>query len=100
MNGDGHADILWQSPDSSIVVWFMNDITPITGPLLGHLPRPNARIVGLNDLNQDGRLDFIWRHADNHLFVWWMNQTNRIGSFPINYGQPVSTPWRLAAPKN
>ncbi len=100
MNGDGHTDILWQSSDSSIVVWFMNDITPITGPLLGHLPRPNGRIVGLNDLNQDGQLDFIWRHADNHLFVWWMNQTNRIGSFPINYGQPVPSSWKLVAPKN
>jgi hypothetical protein len=100
INNDRAPDILWQGPDSSIVVWFMNKTAPTSGPALSHLPRLNARIVGLNDLNQDGKLDFIWRHADGHLSVWWMNGTSRIGIATINEGEVLSRRWNFAAPKN
>jgi len=99
VNNDEQPDILWQSPESSIVIWFMNGMVPTTGPLLSHLPRLNARIVGLNDLNQDGNLDFIWRHADNHFSVWWMNGTNRLGAAEINGAEVVSSAWIFVAPK-
>jgi len=100
INRDGQADIIWQSPDSSIVVWFMSDVTPISGPLLSNLPRLNASIVGVNDLNQDGKLDFIWRYPDGHLSAWSMNGTNRVGSIAINNREPVSSAWRFSAPRN
>ena len=105
VNSDGVSDVLWQNPASAIVVWFMahssrGGAVALTGPLLSQLPRINARIVGLNDLNQDGALDFIWRHPDGHLSTWWMNGTNRIGSFPINGGRPTSAKWRFSAPRN
>lgn len=98
VDNDGPGDILWQRADSSIVVWFMQAIEPTSGPLLSRLPRINARIVGLNDLDQDGDLDFIWRHPAGNLTVWWMNGTNRIGSAPVNHGQPVPATWRFVAP--
>ena len=105
INKDGTADILWQNPGSAIVVWFMTHslrggASPLSGPLLAHLPRMSASIVGLNDLNQDGGLDFIWRHPDGHLSVWTMDGTNQIGQFPINGGQPISPKWRFSAPRN
>jgi hypothetical protein len=100
INKDGYADILWQRADSAIVVWFMAGETPTTSPLLSHLPRLNAGILGLNDLNQDGSLDFIWRHRDGRFSVWWMDQTNRLGSFPINHGEMVPPALKFAAPRN
>jgi plastocyanin len=99
VNNDGAPDILWQSPDSSIVIWFMDGLEPMRGPLLSNLPRINAKIVGLNDVNQDGKLDFIWRHADNHLSVWRMNGTNFVDEIQINGGEKVSAAAMFAAPK-
>jgi plastocyanin len=102
INNNGYPDILWQKSSSAMVVWFMTNqiAAPVTGPLLSHLPRVDARVVGLNDLNQDGHVDFIWRDPQGRFFVWWMNQTNTFGSFPINHGQPVSSSLRFAAPRN
>ena len=97
---DEQPDIVWQSPDSSIVIWFMNGMVPTTGPLLSRLPRLNARIVGLNDVNQDGQLDFIWRHADNHFSVWRMDGTNYNSTIEINGAEKVSSAWMFVAPKN
>jgi plastocyanin len=102
VNNNGHADILWQDPTGAIVVWFMPNhvAAPEAGLLLSHLPRVNARIVGLNDLNQDGDLDLILRDSQGRFSTWWMNGTNRLGSFPINHGHPVSPALNFAAPRN
>lgn len=94
---DLQADIIWQGPDSSLVLWLMQSGLPRERPALSNLPRIDARIIGLNDLNQDGSLDFIWRHGDNHLSVWSMSQTNLTNSIRIN--QSISPSWKLVAPK-
>jgi plastocyanin len=100
VNNDGQADIIWQGPDSSIVIWFMDGTNPAGGPFLSNLPRSNARIVGVNDLDQDGHVDFIWRRPDGRLFVWLMDGTNRLDSLSINNAEPLSsTYWKLVGPK-
>jgi len=99
VNNDGQPDIIWQGPDSSIVVWFMEGTLPVSGPFLSNLPRLNARIVGLNDLDQDGHVDFIWRRPDGRLIVWLMDGTNRLDSLSINGAEPLSTYWKFVAPK-
>jgi hypothetical protein len=78
----------------------MDKENPLQGPLLSHLPRNDAAIVGMNDLNQDSFSDFIWRHRDGHLSTWRMEGTNLIGRFPINRGEIVSPAWKFAAPRN
>jgi plastocyanin len=100
VNNDGQVDIIWQGPDSSIVVWFMDGTNPVSGPFLSNLPRSNARIVGLNDLDQDGHVDFIWRRPDGRLLVWLMDGTNRLDSLTVNNAEPLSsTYWKLVSPK-
>jgi plastocyanin len=99
MNNDRQADVVWQRPDSTIVVWFMSGILPTRGPRLAHLPRMNARIVGLNDLNHDRSVDFIWRDPRGQLSTWLMNETNRVGSVAIQNAETLSTAWRFVAPK-
>jgi plastocyanin len=103
INHDGQPDILWQNQSrtrtTSLVVWFMNGTLPLSGPLLSNLPRPNALIVGLNDLNQDGSIDFIWRNPKGQLAVWLMDGTNHLDSASINKAEPLSTAWKFVAPK-
>jgi plastocyanin len=99
INNDMQTDVVWQHPDSTIVVWFMNGILPTRGPRLAHLPRMNARIVGLNDLNQDSHIDFIWRDTRGQLSTWLMNETNRVGSIAIRNAETLSTAWRFVAPR-
>jgi hypothetical protein len=99
INNDGQADVVWQRPDSTIVVWFMSGILPTRGPRLAHLPRMNARIVGLNDLDHDSHIDFIWRDTRGQLSTWLMNETNRVGSIAIQNAETLSTAWRFVAPK-
>jgi len=90
---------LWQKPNNSLVVWFRPGA--VAKPVvLSNLPRTDARVVGVNDLNQDNKLDLIWRHPGGHLSAWWMSGTNTIGSFPINGGQIVSPALKYGAPKN
>jgi len=100
-NGDNKPDILWQNTDSSLILWRMNGSAVTSGTLLSNLPKNvNASITGLNDLNQDGKTDLIWRHADSRLSVWFMNGTNRLSVADINGGTPVTSAWKLVAPKN
>jgi plastocyanin len=98
-NGGGDADVIWQGPDGSIVIWFMTGAIPSRGPRLMHLPEPGARLVGLNDLNHDGKLDFIWRERSGTLSTWLMNETNRVGSLPIRNAEVLSGAWKFVAPK-
>ena len=99
MNRDGHSDMVWQGPDQSVVVWFMSDTVPVNGPLLSHLPRPNAELVGFNDANRDGQTDFIWRRSDGRLSIWLMNGTNRTDGAAVTRTEDRAS-WRFAAPRN
>lgn len=99
VNRDSQADIIWQGPNGSIVVWFMNGLTPTAGSLLSNLPRQKPAITGLGDLNEDGQLDFIFRNPRGQLSVWWMSRTNRLGTAAIEGGEVVSRAWKLVAPK-
>jgi plastocyanin len=98
-DGDQQADVIWQGPDGSIVIWFMAGTIPTRGPRLTDLPEPGARLVGLNDLNHDGNLDFIWRELNGTLSTWLMNETNRVGSLQIRDAEVLSSAWKFVAPK-
>ena len=99
VNNDSQPDIVWQGPDSAVVVWFMNGLAAFNGPLLTNLPRQKSQIAGLGDLNEDGQLDLILRNSRGRLSVWWMNTTNRLGAASIQRGEAVSSAWKLVAPK-
>jgi hypothetical protein len=98
LDNDGRADIVWQKPNNSLVVWYDPGATA-TAVMLSNLPKTDARLVGLNDLDQDGKLDFIWRYADGHLSAWSMKGTN-LNVLPINGGQGAPATWKYGAPRN
>ena len=98
LDNDGQADIVWQKPNNSLVVWYDPGATA-TAVMLSNLPKADARLVGLNDLDQDGKLDFIWRFADGHFSAWSMKGTN-LNVLTINGGQGAPATWKYGAPRN
>jgi hypothetical protein len=93
LNGDGIADIIWQSASTGqAVIWFMNGQGREKSSL--SLPAANYgdyRIVGIADVNSDGTADVIWQSAGTgQVVIWFMDGQGREKSslsFPAaNYG--------------
>jgi FG-GAP-like repeat len=91
LNGDGHADLIWQNTDGTPGVWLMNGATPIAEAGLAN-PGPSWRLVAAGDTNGDGNADFIWQNADGTLGVWLMNGTTPLAEAGI--GNPGSN-WKV-----
>jgi hypothetical protein len=75
INGDGRADLIWQSPT--------NDIRALAGTtnrdwvnlLVGRVPTGYS-ILKLGDVNADGRGDVIFKDAAGRVKVWLLNGVN------------------------
>ena len=59
-NGDGKADILWQSTSGARAIWLMNGTVHISSVSLGNVDN-QWKIVGSDDFNGDGKTDILWR---------------------------------------
>jgi len=78
-NGDGKADILWQTDDGTqLAIWLMNGATFIGG---GGIPNPGPtwRVAGTGDFNGDGKADILWQNSDGAPAIWFMNGNSFIG---------------------
>ena len=75
LNGDGHADLVWQKTDGQVAAWYLRGTAIISYGMLS-IPSVGAnwKIRGVGDVNGDGRDDLIWQHnANGSLAVWTMN---------------------------
>jgi hypothetical protein len=89
LNGDGRADLVWQSDSGSLAVWYMNGFQVIGNAWLSisQMSDPNWKIVAAGDLDGDGHADIIWQDKVNGWHgVWLMN-----GSQVLS-GRNLSTP--------
>src|SRR2546430_2493983 len=75
-NGDGKADILWQTDASQAAIWLMNGTTPISGDLAGANPGSSWHVRGAGDFNGDGKADILWQTDTGQAAIWFMNGTN------------------------
>ena len=90
-NGDGHADLLWQGPTGSVVVWFNNGSTPATGRYV-YSGASAWRIVAVADMNGDSKPDIIWQSPTGQVVVWLM-QGSTLRS--AQYLSLVSSVWTV-----
>jgi glucose/arabinose dehydrogenase len=104
MNGDGHADLVWQHQTNGLMsAWLMNGLSMTSGPLLspGQVPDTNWKIRALLDMNSDGRLDLIWQNqATGLLSAWLMDGLTRLGAgLRLSPEAVPDTNWQIVGPR-
>ncbi len=97
MDGDGHADIIWENIFGSRNVWFMNGTTRIDGRQFAVANRL-WRIAAVNDFGSDNKPNIIFEHVIRGERNYWTldEEYNRI---PEESGQFYQTDltWSIVA---
>ena len=74
-NGDGNADVLWQSSNGTLMDWTMNGAAISSTALNSNgsplLADPSSSVVGISDFNGDNEADILWRNNANGTLVDW-----------------------------
>ncbi len=78
-NGDGDADILWQSTNTGqAAIWEMNGSTLIDGGSVTPNPGLGWQAVGTGDFNGDGLSDILWQNTSTGQAAIWDMDTNEL----------------------
>jgi len=100
LNGDGHRDLVWQSDDGWLAVWFLqgNQVT-MTGYLsVNRMADLTWKIRGVGDTNGDGRADLIWQNTgDGRLGVWLMDGSQVLSTAALSIPRMSSPAWQIRA---
>jgi hypothetical protein len=75
-NGDGKADILWQSDNGQAAIWLMNGATPGAQGAAGANPGPTWHEQAAADFNGDHMADILWQNDNGQAAIWLMNGLN------------------------
>jgi hypothetical protein len=77
LNGDGKADLIWQSASTGqVYIWFMDGHgNEQSGAYLGNGASYGDWTIGrCGDLNSDGKADLIWQSASTgQVYAWFMD---------------------------
>ena len=79
-NGDGKADILWQTFFGNVFEGLMNGSTITSERFITNI-FPGWRIVGGGDFNGDGKSDVVWQDLVEGNVAIWMMDGLRVDSY-------------------
>jgi glucose/arabinose dehydrogenase len=104
LNGDGHADLLWQHQTNGLIsAWLMNGTSLVSGVLLspGQVADTQWKIRAVADINGDRRLDLVWQNQSTGLLsIWLMDGTARMGDgLRLNPAGVSDTNWQIVGPR-
>ena len=95
LNGDGHADLVWQhSSTGQVAVWFLEDGRVMGSGILAQVPDTRWSLVGMGDLDADGHPDLVWRHGPTGTVALWFLQGTTIAHTAV---LPADLAWALVA---
>jgi len=99
LNRDGIPDLIWQSSDGSVVVWYMGGANGSSYQSAALLAGPSSgwRMAAVVDLNGDSRPDLIWQSSDGSVVVWYMGGANGSTYQSAALLAGPSSGWRIAA---
>jgi hypothetical protein len=83
-NGDGFADILWQTTSGSLSFWLMDGIGSHTS--VNHAGFANYTVATARDFDGDGKADILWRQtAGDGVTLWEMKgaQIRHLKNLPV-----------------
>jgi hypothetical protein len=104
LNGDGHADLVWQHQVSGLIsAWLMHGTDLVSGLLLspGQVTETNWKICAVTDINNDRAPDLVWHNqVTGFLSIWFMNGTTRVGDgLRLNPPSVSDTNWQVVGPR-
>ena len=99
VDGDGHADIVWQHQTQGwLAVWLMRGAT-VVGTRYLDIPQissNNWQIAAVADLNRDGFADLIWRETtQGWLAAWFLKGTAVTYQAYLSQPQVADPAWKL-----
>jgi hypothetical protein len=97
INGDGFADLLFESTSGSLNAWYMNGLTRIGGAFLTpNSIDPNLLVVGVRDFTGDNKADLLLQNQQTGSVVFYkMDHEIKVGEQAIPMAP--NTPWRIVA---
>ena len=78
INGDGLADLFWQSADGWVTVWWSNPNGTYQGQSLGNMGA--WALCAAADVDGDGIPDLIWQNPSGSVVIWYMNTNGTVRS--------------------
>jgi hypothetical protein len=74
MDGNGKADLIWQSTAGSVIVWYMGrfDGSVLSSGKLLAGDSATWRVAAIGDLDGNGKPDLIWQSDTGSVVVWYM----------------------------
>jgi hypothetical protein len=99
VDGDGHADLVWQHITSGqLAVWYLNGTTVTATLGLGSVSDPGWRIRAAGDTDGDRYADLLWQHeTTGALAVWFLRGTSILGQVRLSIDR-VDPAWRMRGP--
>ena len=99
---DGNVDVIFQSDDGGVLVWYMNGFWPKGWSRMTSTWNldPAWRVRAVGDFDNDTRPDLIWQHATSgSLAVWFMNRSDRVSASLVSAPAVSDLGWRIVGPK-
>ena len=75
LNGDSHADIVFQNTVThQVAFWYMNNTTYTGGAIANAIPSAGYALRGTGDFNRDGVPDLVFQNTTTgQIVLWFMN---------------------------
>lgn len=101
LDGNGNADLIWQSTNGTVAVWYMGgadgSVTQSTKTLAG--PSSVWRVAASIDLNDNGKPDIIWQATTGSVAAWYMGGPDGSLCQATKALAGPSETWRVVGPR-